>query len=139
MVAGRQVVDALTGPCDDSRAFVAEYHRRRRRQGAVDGADIGVTDPRSGHQHLSWPGVVDLDLFYLQVTPGRFEDGGTALQPSGDSPERVVLVAEGAEELLDLLTQLVSGHGIDRTRGDLLESLDIGSGFGALIGGGVET
>lgn len=129
VVAGRQVVDALTGRCD------------WRRQGAVDGADIGVTDPRSGRFDPAplLAGVGDLDLFYPQVTAGRFEDGAMALHSSGDSLERVVLVAERAEELLDLLTQLVSGHGIDRTRGDLLESLDIGSGFGALIGGGVET
>lgn len=32
MVPGRQVVDAVSDPGDDSRAFMAEYNRRRRRE-----------------------------------------------------------------------------------------------------------
>ena len=95
MVADGERRDALSHCLDDARPLVAEHGRRRPHPLALDRVQIGAADPDRGHadEHLTGPGLLQVELANLERPPRLEEDGRARLHPSASttSPELVTV------------------------------------------------
>lgn len=78
MVAGRQAAHGRPHALHDARALVAEHHRQREDELALDDLEVGVAEPRGthAHQHVVGAEGARLDALDRQRRTRRAQDSG---------------------------------------------------------------